>query len=82
MAVGGAGIVTEAVIAGNYIWNAAATNDVCIGTAMNTSFICDNYINSPQAQNNAITAANAGKFNNYQAVDTEDLSGGLEPVVT
>lgn len=82
MAVGGAGVVTDTVIAGNYIWNVAAVNDTCIGTAQNTSFICDNYVVSPQAQANAITAANAGKFNNYQAVDTEDLSGALEPVVT
>jgi hypothetical protein len=82
MAVGGAGIVTDVEIAYNKIWNVAAVNDTCIGTAMNTGFIYDNYVVSPQAQANAITAANVGKFNNYQSVDTEDLSGALEPVVT
>lgn len=81
-AIGGAGVVICATIRDNYIWNIAAVNDTCIATAADGGWIVGNMVSSPQAQNNAITAANIAKFNNYQAVDTEDLSGLLEPVVT
>ena len=82
MAIGGAGVVLWPTIENNYIWNIAAVNDTCINTAADGGWIVGNMVSSPQAQTNAITAANIAKFNNYQAVDTEDLSGLLEPIST
>lgn len=81
-AIGGAGVVISPLIANNLIWNIAAVNDTCITTAADGGWVCDNYVCTPQLQNNAITCGAIGLFNNYQYVDTEDLSGLLEPVVT
>jgi hypothetical protein len=82
LAVGGAGATVCSTIDNNYIWNIAAVNDSCINSAADGGWVVGNMVSSPQAQANAITAANIAKFNNYEAVDTEDLSGLLEPPVT
>lgn len=82
MAIGGAGVVICATIDNNYIWNIAAVNDTCINTAADGGWVVGNMVVSPQAQANAITDAAIGKFQNFESVDGEDLSGALEPVVT
>jgi len=82
MAIGGAGVVIRPTIENNYIWNIAAVNDTCINTAADGGWIVGNMVTTPQLQGNAITGAAIGKFNNYQSVDGEDLSGILEPAAT
>lgn len=83
MCIGGAGVVTNAVITGNYISNAASDNDSCINFAATATGICmHNHACGGAAQANGITATAMAISQNYYGVVTEDLSAILEPIAT
>lgn len=83
MCIGGAGVVTRALIDSNLISNAATDNDSCINFAATATGICvRNLVASGAAQGNYITATAMTICENYGAVITEDLSGILEPAGT
>ena len=83
MAIGGAGVVTNATCMNNVMSNAASDNDSCISFAATATGICvGNLVGSAAAQANQITATAMTVCENYGAVTTEDLSGVLEPATT
>ena len=83
MAVGGAGVVTNVMIARNIINNAASDNDSCINvSATTTGMVAFNACGGAAAQGNGITAADCVSIENYYGVINEDLSGILEPAAT
>jgi hypothetical protein len=83
MCIGGAGVVTNAVIVRNYISNAASDNDSCINFAATATGICmHNHACGGAAQANGITATAMAISQNYYGVVTEDLSAILEPIAT
>lgn len=83
MCIGGAGVVTNAVILRNVISNAAADNDSCINFAAAATGICmQNHACGGAAQANGITATGMAISQNYYGVVTEDLSAILEPIAT
>jgi hypothetical protein len=81
--IGGLGVVTNAVITGNYISNAASDNDSCINFAATATGICmHNHACGGAAQANGITATAMAISQNYYGVVSEDLSAILEPIAT
>ena len=83
MCIGGAGVVTNAVIRDNMISNACATNDTCINFAATATGICvRNLCCGGAAQANGITATAMAIAENYYGVVTEDLSAILDPIAT
>ena len=83
MAVGGAGVVTNVMIARNIINNAASDNDSCINvSATTTGMVAFNACGGAAAQGNGITAPDCVSIENYYGVINEDLSGILEPAAT
>jgi hypothetical protein len=83
MCIGGAGVVTNAVVVENYIQNAATDNDSCINFAATATGICSRNIAFGGAvQANGFTAQGMAKAENYYGVNAEDLSGILEPIAT
>jgi hypothetical protein len=83
MCIGGAGVVTNAAIIGNYISNAATDNDACINFAATATGICmGNMACGGAAQANGITATAMAVAQNYYGVVSEDLSAILEPIAT
>jgi len=83
MAIGGAGVVTNATILGNKIYNAASTNDSCINFAATATGICmQNLCGGAAAQANGITATAMAIAENYYGVISEDLSAILDPIAT
>ena len=83
MAVGGAGVVTNVMIARNIINNAASDNDSCINvSATTTGMVAFNACGGAAAQGNGITAPYCVSIENYYGVINEDLSGILEPAAT
>ena len=82
-AIGAAGNVVNLQVHWNTIYNAATDNDSCINIATaGTGYISYNMVTSGAAQANGITAPGCGKANNHQAVNAEDLSALLDPVLT
>ena len=83
-AVGGAGVVTNIVIADNYIYNFAADNDAIINLAATaTGMVLNNSTGGTAAAANGITATACIKNNNYYAdLPGGDVQGILEPVIT
>jgi hypothetical protein len=83
MAIGGAGIVTNIVIADNIISNKATDNDACINLpATTTGIVVRNLCCGGAAQANGITATACAIAENYYGVVGEDLSAILEPIAT
>ncbi len=83
MAIGGAGIVTFAVVTDNVIYNAASTSDGCINFASTATGICmRNLCGGAAAQANGVTATAFAIAENYYGVLSEDLSAILDPVIT
>lgn len=83
MAIGGAGVVTNAVIIDNVISNAATDNDSCINFAATATGICmRNLCAGGAAQANGVTATAMAIAENYYGVVTEDLSAILDPIAT
>ena len=80
MCIGGAGVVTNAVVLNNYISNAAGDNDSCINFAATaTGIVAKNLACGAAAQANGFTATAMAQGENYYGVVTEDLSAILEP---
>ncbi len=83
MAIGGAGIVTNIVVADNIISNKATDNDACINLpATTTGIVMRNLCCGGAAQANGITATACAIAENYYGVVSEDLSAIIEPAVT
>jgi len=83
MCIGGAGVVTNAVIVDNCISNAATGNDSCINFAATATGICmRNLCAGGAAQANGVTATAMALAQNYYGVVTEDLSAILDPIAT
>ncbi len=83
MAIGGAGVVTNAMVIGNYISNAASDNDSCIKFAATaTGMVMHNHACGAAAQANGITATAMALSQNFYGVVSEDLSAILEPIAT
>lgn len=81
--VGGAGVVTYATVIDNLIYNAATDNDACINFAATaTGIVARNLVGGGAAQANGITATAMAINQNYYGVNSEDLSGILEPIAT
>jgi hypothetical protein len=83
MAIGGAGVITNATIMYNSISNAATTNDAAINLAATaTGVVMHNYACGGAAQANGFTATGCAKAQNYYGVLAEDASAILDPVAT
>ena len=83
MCIGGAGVVTNATVVGNFISNAATDNDSCINFAATaTGIVMNNLACGGAAQANGITATAMAIAENYYGVVSEDLSAILEPIAT
>lgn len=83
MAIGGAGIVTNIVVADNMVSNTASDNDACINLpATSTGIVMRNLCCGAAAQANGITATACAVAQNYYGVVGEDLSAILEPIAT
>ena len=86
MAVGGAGVITFALIANNLILNAATTDDACISMAATaTGIAANNRVGAPatSGQANHILAPDFAVLENYASLTaSEDLSGILDPAAT
>ena len=80
MAIGGAGIVTNILIADNLINNKAVTVDGCINLAATaTGIVVRNLCAGGAAAANGITATACLIAENYYNLITADLSGILDP---
>jgi hypothetical protein len=83
IAVGGAGVILNAVIRDNVIYNLANTNDSCLNFANTaTGLLMRNLAAGTPAAANGITAAAMGKAENYYVDLGTDVQAILEPVVT
>jgi len=83
MCLGGAGAVTNIIIAGNAISNTAAVNDTCISLpAATTGIVVNNLCGGGAAVANGVTCQDCTIAENYYQLDTADLSGLLDPVAT
>jgi len=81
-AVGGAGIITNATICDNYIYNRCTTNDSCLSFAATaTGVMFNNMVMNGAAENNMILATGMAKAQNFGAIIAEDLQGTADPVV-
>lgn len=80
MCIGGAGVITFAVITGNMIHNVATTVDSCIQLPNATTGICAyNMCGGGAAVANGIDAIAMTNGENYYQIHTADLSGLLDP---
>ena len=80
IAVGGAGIVTNILIADNLINNVATTVDSCINLAATTTgIVVRNLCGGGAAAVNGVTATACTIAENYYNLVTADLSGILDP---
>jgi hypothetical protein len=83
IAVGGAGVITNAVITDNVMYNASATNDSCFNFAAGaTGIFMRNLAGGGAAQANGFTATGMAIAQNYYGVAAEDLSAILDPIAT
>ncbi len=79
IAVGGAGVITNALIEGNRIQNIATDADACINVAATaTGLIAYNACTGGHATQ-GIVCGDMGSIENYYELNTSDLSGVLEP---
>jgi hypothetical protein len=84
VAVGGAGVITNALIDGNLIYNFSNSNDAIINLAATaTGLVTRNYTGGTAAVANGITATACVKLENYYAdLPGGDVQGILDPVIT
>lgn len=68
----------------NVIYNEDAANDSCIFLHFNntTGLVARNLVSSAALQSNQISGGVFGLCENYASVNSEDLSGILEPIET
>ena len=82
-AIGGAGVITNCLIADNVVNNAANTVDGCINLAATaTGCVVRNLCAGAAAQANGVTATACLVAENYYGVLAEDLSAILDPIAT
>jgi len=83
MAIGGAGVITNCLIEGNLVANAASDSDAIINLAATaTGIVCFNHGAGAAVQANGITATACLISQNYYGVISEDLSAILDPIAT
>lgn len=83
MAIGGAGVITNCLITGNLVANAANTVDSIVNLASTaTGVVYNNHGAGAAAQANGITATACLISQNYYGVISEDLSAILDPIAT
>ena len=83
MAIGGAGVITNCLIEGNLVSNAASTSDAIVNLAATaTGIVCFNHGAGAAVQANGITATACLISQNYYGVISEDLSAILDPIAT
>jgi hypothetical protein len=83
MCIGGAGVVTNIVVADNTISNTAADADSCINFAAGvTGIVVRNLCGGGAAVVNGVTAQDCAVAENYYQLITADLSGVLDPAAT
>ena len=81
--IGGAGVITNCLIRGNIINNAANTVDSCINLAATaTGSVVGNLCAGAAVQANGVTATACLIAENYYGVLAEDLSAILDPIAT
>ena len=79
MCIGGAGIVTNCAIIGNYIYNKATEADVCISMGATATGICAGNMCCGGHASQGIIPGDLGALENYYEQHTSDLSGVIEP---
>jgi hypothetical protein len=83
LCIGGAGVVTNVLVADNVINNASNTVDSCINFAATATGSCvRNLCAGAAAQANGVTATAMLIAENYYGDLAEDLSGILDPIAT
>ncbi len=82
MCIGGAGVITNAVIVNNLIANKATDADACINIEATVLGVCARNAVGMGHATDAITATAMTESENYAALVTEDLQGVLEPAAT
>lgn len=81
MAIGGAGVITDAMILNNNIHNVATDADACISVAATaTGLIAQNNATGGHATD-GIECGNMGSIENYYVLSTAALSGVIEPAI-
>lgn len=79
MCIGGAGVVTDCLIADNYILNIVATADTCINVAATAEGLIVNNRCAGGHATDGIVCGDMGSLENYYEDQDTDLSGSLEP---
>ncbi len=81
MCLGGAGLVTQCSIIGNYILNIAAGADLCISMGATATGICAGNMCTGGHATQGIIPGDLGALENYYEPHTADTSGTIEPGV-
>ena len=81
MAIGGAGVITNAIICDNYVYNAATDADAGINLAATTSICMNNRVSTGHASASSVTCAGCALCENYGGL-ISDANGVLEPIAT
>jgi hypothetical protein len=80
-AVGGTGVITNALIADNYIYNRCTTADSCLHFADTaTGIVVNNMMMNGAAENQMLQATAMVKCQNFGAIIGEDLQGTVDPL--
>ncbi len=79
MCIGGAGVITNALIANNFIQNIATDADTCISVAATTTGMIAYNATTGGHATQGIICGDMGSIENYYELNTSDLSGVLEP---
>lgn len=83
MCIGGAGVVTNIVVAGNLISNTSVTVDSCVNLAgATTGIVVNNLCGGGAAVANGIVADGCTKAQNLYQTIAVDLSALLDPIAT
>jgi len=81
MAIGGAGVITRAVISNNRIYNVASDADACISVAATATGIMNDNRCAGGHATDGIVCGDMGSLENYYELSTSDLSGVIEPAI-
>jgi hypothetical protein len=81
MCVGGAGVITNALIDDNRILNVVATADTCINVAATATGLISNNRCAGGHATDGIVCGDMGSLENYYVDHDTDLSGVIEPAI-
>jgi len=81
MCIGGAGVITDALIDDNRILNIVATADTCINVAATAEGIISNNRCCGGHATDGIVCGDMGSLENYYVDQDTDLSGVIEPAI-